>query len=289
MSIPESNNLFHGSNSQEILNYFLSRLQAGDLSSEEALAMLSAIHADLGKGSLADPRVYQSYSSTMKSLQQSMPKVYEYVVSTWSREKKSESLDRESQDTSFEEVDMDELKSKSTDANNKEKGFNDIKVSEEELGKAEESPEAEELEEKETNSVDEGEEKLVQPRQVETEEETEEEEVLHREDQAEEIQESNEENKDESVEEVDNDEPNVEEKDLSEVEQGLEENEPETSEESAAEGIPDESAIGSDKTGAVGEAGVEPEETEWPEIEQPMPEEAPNGFEREENSSSPED
>ncbi len=289
MSIPESNNLFHGSNSRQILNYFLSQLQAGDLSSEEALAMLSAVHADLGKGSLADPTVYQSYSSAMKSLQQLMPKVYDYVVSTWGREKKAESLDWEIQDTGFDEVDKDELKPNIFDADNKGKGFNGIKVSGDEFEKTEESPEAEELEEKETNPVDEGEEKVVEPRQVATEEETEEEEVLQGENQAEEIQESIEGNKNESVEEVENDEPKVEEKDLSEEEQGLDENESESSEESAAEGIRDESVVESDKPGAEGEAGVEPEEKEWPEIEQPAPEATRDGFQGEENSALPED
>ena len=110
MSTPDNNSLFHGSGSQELLNYFFSRLQACDISLEEALAIMSAVYADLGKRSSTGPRLYQLYSGAMKSLQHSIPDVYDYVVSTWNRRNKSESTDVENRDSGHDEDVKSEIK-----------------------------------------------------------------------------------------------------------------------------------------------------------------------------------
>lgn len=284
MSIPEPNNLFHSSDSQEILNYILSRLQEGDLSSEEALAILSAVHADLGKGSSANPKIYQSYTSVMKSLQQSMPEVYDYVVSTWGQERNSESKDLGVQYESFDD-DAGEVKPKNIAAG-PEKDFNVIKI-EEEIDDSEESPEAEESRESKIDLAVKVKEKNDESGLEETEEEVEEDERQEKEDKAEDAQESNEANEDESVAKVETRENEESETDLSEEETEVEQNDSETIEESASEEAGKESIAESENVESNGEAGAE-EEIEWPEIEQPLPEEPSEGFSGEEDPT-PED
>lgn len=83
MSLFDHNELFHQSGPQGMLGYLQIKLEAGDLSSEEALALLSALHEELGRAKAADPHVYQAYSQFMDSLQKAMPEVHAYVLSTW--------------------------------------------------------------------------------------------------------------------------------------------------------------------------------------------------------------
>ena len=288
MSNQEYKNLFHSSDAQEILNYLVSRLQTGDLSSEEALAMLSAVHADLGKGSSAYPKVYQSYSNAIKSLQHSMPCVYDYVVTTWRRRKRTDFTDPENQETSFDEGATSDLKSEGSEAKT-EKSVYELKVSEGEIDEAEEPLESVNLKEKETNLAEEIKEKEEQPEQEETVEGTEEGEVHQKEDRAEEMQDSIEENKDGSVDENETNERLEEIEELPEEERVSDDNEPVLDEETSTEEVPNESIAESGKVEPEGEAGIEHLETEWPEIEQPITEEPLDGFEEEDGLTPPMD
>jgi hypothetical protein len=286
MSIPESKNLFHGSGSEETLNYFLARLKAGDLSPEEALAMLSAVHADLGKGSSADPSIYQSYSNAMESLHRTMPAAYDFVVSTWGSRKMPDSASGDDQTTVFDENPTCELISKDPAAKT-ESGLDEITASEEEPDDAEEPLEPGEVEEKEYNSSDEIEEGEEQPQEEETEEPSGEEmsegDIQREEDEAEESPEPKEEGADEFQGETEVEESEEEENESSEEEPAISEDESESGEESSTEESAGES-IADD-----GEADGETAETEWPEIEQPPPEEPLENFEEDESSMPPEE
>lgn len=66
-----------------MLDYLESRLAARDLSAEEALAMLGAVHEGLNNPSDKDRSVYQKYSEFMELLRIEMPAVHDYVVSAW--------------------------------------------------------------------------------------------------------------------------------------------------------------------------------------------------------------
>ncbi len=69
-----------------------------DLSGTEALAMLSAVHRELGHSEADDPRLYVSYVRFMQALQREMPGVHQHVVKTWGESRfsgRSEPLRRE--------------------------------------------------------------------------------------------------------------------------------------------------------------------------------------------------
>ena len=290
MSIPESNNLFRGSDSQAILNYFLSRLHEGDLSSEEALAILGAVHAELGKGSFANPKIYKLYTSAMKSLQQSMPHVYDYVVSSWSREKNSESKSHEVPDTDSDEGDIEELNPKNNESGS-DKGFAKVKA-EEEIDNSEESLEEEEFDESEADQSEKAEEENNKSDLKDTgessEEETGDDESEEKDDKVEDTQELNDENTDGSVEEIEASEAKENENDLSEEETKVEKNDEETSEESGSVEAISETDPESEKDEPNREEGTEEEENEWPETNESLPEEPPDVFGGEENPA-PED
>jgi hypothetical protein len=297
MSVPESNPLFRGSRSQDILNYFLSRLQAGDLSSEEALAIMSAVHADLGRGSPVDPRIYQSYSTAMKSLEQAMPDVYDYVVTTWSREKKTEISDRDQPDNEFNEIDnIGESMSKSHEAGSNI-GSPDLGISDaEEKDDAGDSAEAEGVDEEKAHPDEEVETENDESNKNEIAEETETAENPEKDDEEQEGKEDlNEENTDGSVEEIETEDSTDEEKDVANENTGNEEIESESTEEPEKEEMTDEVGSGSEKGEGGGEGEseegevAEQEETEWPEIEQLSPGESSEGFDGDENPIPPED
>ena len=79
----EYNNLFNETGPQSTLDYLQSRLAARDLSAEEALAMLGAVHQELNDPANADRGAYQKYSEFMEALRNEMPDVHDYVVSAW--------------------------------------------------------------------------------------------------------------------------------------------------------------------------------------------------------------
>ena len=79
----ENSNLFGESGPRNMLDYLQSRLAARDLSGEEALAMLSAVHQELTNPTTADRGLYQKYSGFMEALQAQMPEIHAYVVSAW--------------------------------------------------------------------------------------------------------------------------------------------------------------------------------------------------------------
>ncbi len=76
--------LFHIPGPGATLDYLWSRLGNRDLSQDEALAMISAVHRQLGQAKAEDPSVYASYSRFMQSLGRQMPVVHDFVVAKWS-------------------------------------------------------------------------------------------------------------------------------------------------------------------------------------------------------------
>ncbi len=94
--------LFHEAGPQEALEYLWGRLQDRDLSGEEALALLGAVHRQLSAQRAGDPKVYFSYTRFMESLSREMPLVHDYVVAHWienrrsSRRQPTQAGDRES-------------------------------------------------------------------------------------------------------------------------------------------------------------------------------------------------
>ena len=76
--------LFQNSGPDATLDYLWSRLGSRDLSQDEALALISAVHRELSRSQAEDPSVYASYSRFMESLNRQMPVVHDFVVSRWS-------------------------------------------------------------------------------------------------------------------------------------------------------------------------------------------------------------
>ena len=83
----EYNNLFGESGPQNMLDYLQSRLAARDLSAEEALAMLGAVHEELNNPGSVDRAVYQKYSEFMEALRTEMPDVHDYVIVAWEQQR----------------------------------------------------------------------------------------------------------------------------------------------------------------------------------------------------------
>ncbi len=81
--------LFHEPGPEEALNYLWGRLQDRDLSGEEALALLGAVHRQLGSERAGDPKVYFAYTRFMESLSREMPLVHDYVVARWIENRRS--------------------------------------------------------------------------------------------------------------------------------------------------------------------------------------------------------
>ncbi|MCL4530295.1 MAG: hypothetical protein M1282_12880, partial [Chloroflexi bacterium] len=101
--MPFSNDLFKDSGAKGILDYLQSRLDARDLSSEEALAMLGAVHEELSRGQPEDRSIYRDYSGFMEALHDEMPDVHDYVVSAWAeRGVKDTSQETDSDDAADE-------------------------------------------------------------------------------------------------------------------------------------------------------------------------------------------
>ena len=105
MSASEHNHLFNQTGPQSMLDYLQSRLAARDLSAEEALAMLGAVHEELNNPANADRGVYQRYSEFMESLRTEMPDVHDYVVSAWGQ--RGENKDKTEKDDEREYDDVE--------------------------------------------------------------------------------------------------------------------------------------------------------------------------------------
>jgi hypothetical protein len=292
MSISDSNGIFHSGDSEELLNYVNLRLIAGDLSREEVLAMMSAVHAELGKGSTSDPRVYQLYSNTLKTIQQTMPTVYDYIVATWNRldEKNLKTFEDDDSnidgDTPGENISL-------TVGSEREEGIYRINTLEEEFDKTNREG-LEGLEEKETDEV---EEKVVDPEQEEKEEapEDEPEEVNEEgsvkiEEQQLDVNQEADDINNESLQRTDINESGKDEEEGPETENKNEDNNVETVEDSIGEGVVNEPLGGTEKLEPERFGGENhAEEMEWPELEQPLPEEPIEGRDGGETSTEPEE
>jgi len=289
MSIPEFNDLFRDPGPQGILELLFSKLEANDLSTDEALAMLSAVHEELGQGAVADSKVYQSYSGFMKVLQHEKPDIYDYVISSWNQRIKTDSSEEDDGDTNIGESVTSDSNLQGIEASS-EKGFGSVIVTEGGPNEAEEPQEPGEIEEKKTNPL-ETIEKIREERESEKtdEEEPEEEESDQEGIKSEEPEESDDDKVDDLVDETETDEPQEEEKESVEEETEPDDNESESGEEAEANEVNDESATESEKSEPEGEAGVEQEETEWPKVEQSQPDDLFNGLEEEDNPSQGED
>ena len=77
--------LFRKIGPRDMLDYLQSHLQARDLSRNEALAMLGAVHAELTDPKDSNRGVYQKYSQFMEALHSEMPDVHDFVVSAWGK------------------------------------------------------------------------------------------------------------------------------------------------------------------------------------------------------------
>ena len=83
MPTSKRDDLFRQAGPEAVLQYLQSRLDGRDLSPDEALALLSALHEQLGRSEAGDPRMYASYGRFMSALEQEMPDVHRYVVTKW--------------------------------------------------------------------------------------------------------------------------------------------------------------------------------------------------------------
>ena len=245
----DHNDLFHDSGLSGMLDYLSARLSAGDLTPDEALAMLGAVHEGLSSGDVADRSMFQQYSEIMRSLSQTMPEVHDFVVSEWSKR-----IGKESTRTDFWDEPGDEEEVAKSEAEKVRTqieaagGTEEVEVEEEEA-EGEEDQEEPDEEQEET----EGEGEAAEIEAAETESDEDEEEGWEEAEEPEEQEELDEAEKEEDGEG-----------------EGQEEEEEEEAEGSEAEA----------KTEA--SADEEPEETEWPEFEE-------NGVEPEESFPDEED
>ncbi len=81
----EHKDLFEETGPRDMLDYLQSHLQARDLSRDETLAMLSAVHAELTNPKDSNRGIYQKYSQFMEALHSEMPDVHDFVVSAWGK------------------------------------------------------------------------------------------------------------------------------------------------------------------------------------------------------------
>src|SRR6266545_5518127 len=73
---------FHSATSGK-LDLFQSLLDSKDLTFEEALALLSAVHAELEQPKAHPSSMYIHYAEMVESLHQQMPEVHDQVVNVW--------------------------------------------------------------------------------------------------------------------------------------------------------------------------------------------------------------
>jgi hypothetical protein len=279
MPLFDHDDLFRNSGPQEMLEYLQSRLDACDLSSEEALALLSAVHEELGHGKSAERSAYEAYSRFMESLRARMPEIHDYVVSSWGQRGGNILPVRGDPDGLVEQVEAPGAGGSKVLETGTEKGFDETKadqvgVTEEGMGEA-----GAEVEEQDDGKVGEaGEEESEEEEEEKEGEETEE--KAEEEDERSQEQESAE--KEQEKEEIEGDEQGVMEegeeesrKDEAGDGSGMSEAEEVEAEQEAGE-PENQSEAGESESGAGGHA-----EMEWPQIEEPGPEEPIEGEEGE--------
>jgi hypothetical protein len=284
MSIPEFNNLFRDSGPQGMLELLFSKIEADDLSADEALAMLSAVHKELGQRAGTDTKAFQLYASFMKLLQKEKPDVYNHVVSSWNQRNKAESSEEDHLDTNVGEAVASDSNLHGAEPNS-ESEFGIVKVAEGVSNEEEEPEEPGEIEEKETNQL-ETIEKIGDGDESEKtdEEESEEEEGDQADDKREVQEESDQDKAEDPIEETEV----PQEENESEENADPDDNDSESSEEEGANDVNDESRVGSDKGEPEGEGELQQGETEWPEVEQAQSDEQFDGLEVDDEPSQSE-
>ncbi len=228
------NDLFHDSGLSGMLDYLSARLSAGDLTPDEALAMLGAIHEGLSSGDVADRSMYQQYSEIMRSLSQTMPEVHDFVVSEWSKRIGKEPIRTDFWDEPGDEEEVTKSEAEKARTQIEAVGGTEEVEAEEEEAEGEEDQEEPDEEQEETEG--EGEAAEIEAAETESDEDEEDWEEAEEPEEQEELDEAEKEEDGEG--------------------EGQEEEEKEEAEGSEAEAKTEESA------------DEEPEETEWPEFEE---------------------
>ncbi len=281
---------FHSATSGK-LDLFRSLLESKDLTFDEALALLSAVHAELEQPKAHPSSMYIHYADMVEYLHQQMPEIHDQVVNAWRArrgvvpaEKKpvegllgiqaparSESTE-ESMEGFVEDGKIEEQPAKvdheaihTTDS--KEELEGEVKEGEEEHEEAEEEPEEAEKEEETEEKVEE------EPEEKEESQEGEEKEEEGKEQQEEKGEEEKEEQAEENEveEQKEGDEADAEESETEETE--AEENEPEAGEEveieaeQASESNEAEEETGAEADHMAGEAAEAAAESEHVEVE----------------------
>ncbi len=270
------NDLFHESDPRELLEYLQTRLSAHDLSPDEALAMLSTLHEALSAHQ-ADRQTYLKYSEFMESLHQQMPKVYAFVVEAWDqrggsagKEAGGELIEADQDEKVQGEIAPSKIENQRTSDESLEEEHEEL-----EGGEAGEETEAEEA--GEPSEAGEANEPLDEDQGDSDEQaETERDGVKAESEESDEGESPEAEKEDES--EGSDEEGNEEQ------EEDKPENEAEPVEEGADAGAEEESGEsgeeGGEEAGATeGGGGAGHEESEWPEMEEPGPEEPVEGEE----------
>jgi hypothetical protein len=291
MPNPDFNELFHDSGVQGILDFLLSKLEVNDLSPDEALAMLSAVHGELDEGVTKDPKTFKSYKDFMVFLQRERPEIYNHVVSAWNRGNEKAPAEDPISDTNFEDPRINSTSMPNIEGTGG-KGIDGVKELIGVPNEESEPLEPGEIEEKASTEVEKIDEHLEEPNQKETQEE-----------QEEPDEEGNEqkENKAEESEELtnyDSEEPEVNSKPLENEDEGTEEinveiesgeKETASAEESEINNVSDELIENTERNELEGDPEVKADDAEWPVIEEPAHGEPLDDLEEEEGPPGAED
>ncbi len=290
MSIPDYGNLFRDSGVQGILDYIQTRLRARDLSGPEALALISAVHRQLGRSAAPDAGVYQSYSKVMESLRQSLPDVHEFVVSAW-RQRGNTNLHIEQGDELAvdEAPDVPEAASSSDSAPPQGTVVAATPSTEINADERDESGEGGESEDDDDELPRGGRADAEQPKESDESESAEGDDEIGEEER----ENSEEQDESDSSEEAEGDDATSEiEEPEEEQTDSADESDADAGEEEAGEEEQPEAATESDsdaesETGE-GEGGEpeEPEASEWPEMEQPQTDEPADDLEADEDEGA---
>ena len=245
----EYNNLFSETGPRNMLEYLQSRLVARDLSADEALAMLSAVHEELNDPANMDRGVYQKYSEFMETLRTEMPDVHAYVVSAWERRGENREKAHEEVERTDDDVEGDELSGPQDSESVKEsksgasaEGIALAEGDDDEGGEVGDEPEEDVLESAETDRSEFEESKMEElDRTEEPDEDSDKEEgkedEQETENEAEDKNETSEEDEDDSeVEEKDKDDEETEGEEADEGDQKSVEDDSEDSDEESEEG-----------------------------------------------------
>jgi hypothetical protein len=271
------------------LDWFQSLLDTKELTFEEALALLSAVHVELEKPKAHPSSMYMRYAEAIEIFHQQMPEVHDQVVDAWRAKRKANLVQGivETQEK-LERSDGDDVDASAEDGRIEEPAKSDhqtihppeskeeieTEVKETEEEEPEEEPETEEKEESEENEEGEEREELEKEPEEEEREETEEpDEKEEKQEENEEQEEAEEEKEQEAGEESEAGEIETEKSEAEESESEAEK-EPETE----LEDVPESSEAESDHMATeAAEAAHEAEHSEvgMEESEAPGEEEPP--------------